>query len=549
MLDRNIQRENSDCFNSNQSTYNSWHQSSPFDRGLTTKHQRPASHSTERSADRWHSRLSKWWHQPSTVDQPTAIVSAQDTTQQNNRINHQSNIIDSNGLFSQNLVGNDFLTATSDPDIFNVNTRWLAGSLRADIFKVSNTDRRTIISGNGNVDFGRGFDDLLDLSKISYQSVSFNLADQTGGVVFNPGNGNRVFDAINFSTGQQILFEGIDSIKFAEGFVNLSVVPNDPLFSQQWNLHMMGVQNAWRFTTGSSNVMVGVADSGLTTDYNGFIHPELSNTLIMGNQFVDDAGDNHGTQVQGVIAAKSNNGVGMSGINWNAQVFNIDVLGGEMGDLSVADGAQAMINQARSTGKRLVINMSLGVPKSFDTNYAQDLEQVVKNNPDVLFVIAAGNDGHMGKAGISSPAVLARSYSNVMAVGAAWGTHNKDDNATTPGSRIEYRNFWGSQYGKGLTVMGPSEVIAPKIVSSYGWLEFDYANKFNGTSAATPNVTGVASLVLSANPDLSAARVGKVIAQTAVDVGSKGYDVYTGNGFVNADAAVRRAMAIGRGYA
>jgi serine protease len=59
----------------------------------------------------------------------------------------------------------------------------------------------------------------------------------------------------------------------------------------------------------------------------------------------------------------------------------------------------------------------------------------------------------------------------------------------------------------------------------------------------------VASLVLSANPYLSAAQVRQILAQTSIDVGQLGYDKLTGSGVVNADAAVRRAMAISRGYA
>ncbi|MGI0494460.1 S8 family serine peptidase [Alkalinema pantanalense CENA528] len=445
---------------------------------------------------------------------------------------------------------NSLISTDSSLSTFWINTRILAGTLRADTFNVSPYDRRVVISGNGNVDFGQGWRDLLNLSHISYTQVSLNFANDQGGVVFNPGNGNRVFDAINFGTGQQILFEGIESIQFAEGIIDLTIQPNDPLFGQQWNLHMMGVHTAWRFTTGSADVMIGVQDTGLSVDFNGSIHPDLHDTIWLSNQVIDDTLSNHGTSVQGIISARSNNGFGMSGINWNSQTFNIDVLGDEFGDLSIANATQSMIAQAGSNGKRLVINMSLGTLNSFGINCDRQLEQIVKNNPDVLFVIAAGNQGHLGIEGISSPAFLARSYSNVIAVGAAWGAQDYYGYPTVPGDRISYQNWWGSQYGDGLTLMGPAEVIAPLLkLTMYGTYQFDYSNLFNGTSAATPNVAGVASLVLSANYNLSAAQVREILSQTAVDVGYKGYDKLTGYGFVNADAAVRRAMAIGRGYA
>ncbi len=434
-------------------------------------------------------------------------------------------------------------------DYFGLAPQRLTGTLRADTFNISFFDPMTVVSGNGNVDFGQGYRDLLNLSNISYSQVSLELATAISGIVYNPGNGSRVFDSITLSGGQQILFEGIDGIQFAEGYMDLTVTPNDPLFNQQWNLHMMGTHTAWRFTTGSTNVMIGVEDTGLTLN-NGFIHSDLGNTIWLGEQGIDDQNDNHGMNVQGIISATTNNGIGMSGINWTSQTFNIDVLGGEWSDLSIANAAQVMIDQARSQGQRLVINMSLGYSQSFNVNYDADFEQVVRNNPDVVFVIAAGNDGNLGSEGLSSPAVLAKSYGNVIAVGAAWGTQDNFGNATTPGSRIEYNGWWGSQYGDGLTLIAPSEVIAPTLTTdSYGQSYFDYTSTFNGTSAATPNVAGVASLLLSANPYLSASQVSQILSQTAVDVGPIGYDKFTGSGVVNADAAVRRSIAISLGYA
>lgn len=80
-------------------------------------------------------------------------------------------------------------------------------------------------------------------------------------------------------------------------------------------------------------------------------------------------------------------------------------------------------------------------------------------------------------------------------------------------------------------------------------MQFNYATKFDGTSASAPNVSGVASLVWSANPNLSATQIKQIMSQTAYDLGNRGYDYEYGHGFVNADAAVRRALAIAKGYA
>lgn len=447
------------------------------------------------------------------------------------------------------------LSALSTPNPTNASgTRVVRGNLRANTFTLQTGFSRTVFSGNGNVDFGRGYTDLLNLSNISSSTVRFNWATMNGGgLVYNPGNGARVFDAMTLNNGQQILFEGIDRIRFADRTINLSVRPNDPYFNSQWNLHMMGVHNAWRFTKGSTGVLVGIQDSGLGTDYNNNIHPDLRSTTIYTDNYQDDfltSDKSHGTAVQGIIAAKTNNGAGMSGINWNSPVFNIDVLDGDFNDLDLAEATQNMINFTNSRGQKLIVNMSLG-GGSRDNVF----EQLIANNQNnALFVIASGNDN---RNSLSYPAWLAYYYNNVIAVGASWGTNDQYGNAKTPGERISYPSFWGSNYGYGITLMGPSEVISTKATNTFfGSSQFGYYNGqynfqgsldiFNGTSAATPNVAGVASLVWSANRNLSATQIKAILSQTAFDLGARGYDYVYGSGFANADAAVRRAMAIAR---
>ncbi len=104
----------------------------------------------------------------------------------------------------------------------------------ADQFTYIGTSQTTFFSGNGNVDFSSGQRDILNLisAGIASTQVSFNRATATtGGVVNNPGNGNRVFDAITLANGNRILFEGIEQIQFSDTTYDLSVIPNDPLFS------------------------------------------------------------------------------------------------------------------------------------------------------------------------------------------------------------------------------------------------------------------------------------------------------------------------------
>jgi serine protease len=419
-------------------------------------------------------------------------------------------------------------------------TRYYKGGLGADAFTYTSdpNSKITVFSGNGNADFGSGQRDLLDLSSIVSTTVKIEYANTNNkGVLYNVGNGTRVFDSIKFNDGRQILFEGIERIVFAGNQVeNLSVEPNDPLFNQQWNLHMMGVHNAWRFTTGNSNVLVGVQDSGLAL-VNGNTHPDLGQTTYDANNYADEmSGANatsHGLSTQSVINARTNNGQGLSGITWNGEVYMSDVLGGDANDRSLIDATSEMISKANAEKRRLVINFSI------TGGYSLQLEELVAKNPNVLFVFASGNSDVLN---LTELAVLSK-YSNAMTSGASWGRKDHYGNLKNLGDRITYPNWWSSTGGDGLTLVAPSEVIA---ANSSG-LQFGYNYSFNGTSAAAPHVTGVAALVWSANNKLTASDIKTIMSQTAYDLGTPGYDKYYGHGFVNADAAVRRAMAIARG--
>lgn len=173
-------------------------------------------------------------------------------------------------------------------------TYYVPGTLGADRFTI-NSNYNYIISGNGNANFGSGLRDYIDLTGINSSSVAFNYASPsgTGGILYNLGNGTRLFDAITLNNGSQILFEGVDQIRFANTTVNLFTTANDPLFNSQWNLHMMGVHNAWDFTKGSTNVMLGVQDSGLGVNSSGSIHPDLrsTSTIIYPNNYYDEFSD------------------------------------------------------------------------------------------------------------------------------------------------------------------------------------------------------------------------------------------------------------------
>jgi serine protease len=459
-------------------------------------------------------------------------------------------------FFGENTT-NYTLDFTSNP---SSTYRITNGTLGADRFTLTPGVAQTIISGNGNVDFGRGQYDILDLSNVtsnSFQEVNILGFNGGTGVALDLGNGTRLFDSLTLSNGQQVLFEGIERIQFSNSTFTLAVTPNDPLFSQQWSLHMMGVQNAWRFTQGSTRVAIGIEDTGLGFNSLGQIHPDLNlqNTFAFnGNDVGDDyfrtirdegygpQFDSHGTLVQSVISSIANNNLGTAGINWTSSVTTVDVLDGNSGDFSTAEGARRLIDRALAQNQRLIINLSIG-----GGAYNPQLAALAAQYQDqVLFVISSGNSNTNQ---LDNPAGLARQFDNVVAVGAVLGRQDYFGNTTQPGTRFNYGALGGSNYGDGLTLMGPTEVLAATAIQSGNTVRFTTEPQFGGTSAAAPNVTGVASLIWSANPNLTAREVSYIMQDTAYDLNTPGYDSQTGSGLVNADAGVRRALALAAGYA
>ena len=202
-----------------------------------------------------------------------------------------------------------------------------------------------------------------------------------------------------------------------------STTPDDTYFENLWGLNNTGqsingtsgtagadidAPEAWDITTGSSDVIIAVMDSGV--DYN---HEDLSANIWSnidetlngndddGNGYIDDVrgwdfvnGDNnpvdsndHGTHVAGTIAAKGNNATGIAGVCWTAKIMPLRYLDA-FGSGSIADEISA-INYARVNGAK-IINASFG-----GSTYSQSEKDAISNagSAGILFVAAAGNDG------------------------------------------------------------------------------------------------------------------------------------------------------------
>jgi subtilisin family serine protease len=329
------------------------------------------------------------------------------------------------------------------------------------------------------------------------------------------------------------------------------VIPNDQYYFRQWGLHNDGtfppglavagcdldMQNAWEIEQGDSSITVGILDTGVKFD-----HPELADRTwinyneIPGNLIDDDAngyiddvkgwnfagsnnnpvdGHGHGTNIAGIIGANSNNAIGYCGVDWNCKLM---ILKGftDGGGGNVSWWANA-IYYAVDNGAR-VINMSFGI-----TNNSITLEDAVnyalENN--VVLVACMMNEN-------SSTVFYPAGYHGVIAVG------------STDWNDIRSQPFFngspGSNYGSHISVVAPGNVIFGLDYLS----NTNYEIHFSGTSQATANVSGVASLLLAQDPNRTPGDIKYILEATAEDMvgnpieDTPGWDQYYGFGRVNA---------------
>ena len=281
--------------------------------------------------------------------------------------------------------------------------------------------------------------------------------------------------------------------------------------------------------------LIGVIDTGFSAD-----NPDLDYTQItLGRDYVagDDnpllqptEGSEHGTHVLGVIAATNDNDIGIDGINDQAPIW----VGRATGSGHWADSLVDFVDYAQESEQpHAVVNLSLDLTQvnpdgSVTTRYEFTPQERAAieyaRQHDVLIVVAAGNDGGvMSALGQSS-----QEFDNIITVGAA---HNVDT-AVAPAEGFERVDY--SSYGYGLDIMADGGTNDNPVISTVG----DDVGTMAGTSVSTAQVTGAASQVWAANPDLSYRQVIEILKLTATDLSTPNWDLDTGAGLLNIAAAV-----------
>jgi hypothetical protein len=320
----------------------------------------------------------------------------------------------------------------------------------------------------------------------------------------------------------------------------LDVFPNDPNFNHLWGLHNIAqtggntdadidAPEAWQITTGSSDVIVAVIDTGV--DYN---HEDLAVNIWKnlaelngipgvdddGNGYVDDIygidtfnndsdpmdDHNHGTHVSGTIGAVGNNGIGVAGINWNVRIMALKFISSN-GYGYTSDAIECLeyaIMMKQNYGQNIKITSNSWGGKGYSKALRDAIQEA--GDADILFIAAAGNDGSDNDTERFYPS----SYDPANIISVAATDHN---------DKLASFSNWG---------LAAVDVAAPgvNILSSTLNNGYEY---FSGTSMATPHVAGLAAMILAKHPEYSYTQVKENIFTSADPIAGLDGRVFTGS--------------------
>ena len=371
---------------------------------------------------------------------------------------------------------------------------------------------------------------------------------------------------------QVVMAKGMSSVQLAERLaaqsdVEYAVVderkyalaaPNDPLYgvqsatapaAGQWYLRApnsstivnatsvlsaINAEAAWNITTGSSNVVVAVLDTGVRLD-----HPDLAPKLRPGYDFVrasisndgdgadadpSDPGDGcgtttndwHGTQVSGLVGAATNNGIGMAGAGRDVMLLPVRVLGcggGFDSDIQAgmlwAAGLSATPTPNAYPAK--VVNLSLGSNGACSMAYRDTVAQL--NNAGVVVVAAAGNEGIAVGTPANCPGVIA--VAGVRHAGTKVGYSDLGPEIAVAAPAGNCVNASGTCLFPLLTTSNSGTTTAVTNAAGGSIYTGGGSDASLGTSFSAPLVAGTVGLMISANINLTPSQLRYAMTSTA----------------------------------
>lgn len=313
-----------------------------------------------------------------------------------------------------------------------------------------------------------------------------------------------------------------------------SNIPNDPLFNLQWHLNNTGqsggtigadinLGNTWDTITGNG-VVVGIVDDGLQythPELQGQYRPDLSYDFANNDNDPNASGgvgnlsDGHGTEVAGIIAAKGNNGIGVSGVAPDASLaglkldFSSPGIPSDQFDAQIAAALAYKNQEIDIYNASWEISNSLFKPGELTTNAIADSITNGRGGLGNIYIFAAGNDGE-SSGNVNYNSLASSRYT--IAVGAI--DHNGVKSSySSPGASLLISSYTNGD-DQGLTT---TDLLGDAGYNYQSLTDFDpnYTQGFNGTSASAPIVSGIVALMLEANPNLSWRDVQHILVETA----------------------------------
>ena len=349
--------------------------------------------------------------------------------------------------------------------------------------------------------------------------------------------------------------------------------PNDPFtdydwYTEEWNewspygnnwwLEAIDARGAWGYDSLYEHIDIGVVDGGFDTE-----HDELKGKITFPSRSEElrNRSNSHGSHVAGIISAKADNGVGISGICQDAELICVDWTPSD-GQLWIPDAAVLFgIGKVVKAGAK-VVNLSVGISNSISSGdsrfisivnffdamiYSYSMGSLLSKGYEFIIVQSAGNGNEDGYAVSASQNGLFTGLKDYGTFLPFAGVDKQDllDRIIIVGSAgVEGRGYVQSSSSNVGDVV---DICAPGVMVYSCYPDNDYGMK-SGTSMAAPMVTGVASLVWAVNPDLTAPEVKKIVCENTKDVAEPSPDKYFADAghqsypMVNAKLAVEAAL-------